>query len=223
MKLNITVTNNFYFILFFIGFGCSKSKPIKSLDSMIINSIVFEVIDKTIDDFRIKILPSPKDFYTKSNRDSLYRERDSLQKLNILPLKVVVEDTIFDFEVTEVILNKLHLNDSNDDFNFLKKNNKSPKQKVDIDYENFNKLNSKYKIISVEDFDEIKLEIYEKEPKVIVGKYAFSKVVLNKNKNLGVLIVKLSYNPKLGSSYILKVIKKNQTWVVDKVIPYSIS
>ncbi len=223
-KLNTIATCSFYLILLLsIFFGCSKTKEIEPFDSKIINSIIFDVIDKTIDDFRIKILPSPKDFLTKADRDSLYRERDSLQKLEILPLKVVVEDTVSYFEVTDVILNKLNLNDSNKNFNFLKKTKKSKKQKIDIDYENFNKLNSKYKIISFEDFDEKKAVIYKNEPRVIVGKYAFSKVILNKNKDFGVLVVRLSYNSKFGSSYILQVKKINKIWIIEKIIPYGIS
>ena len=223
-KLNTIATCSFYLILLLsIFFGCSKTKEIEPFDSKIINSIIFDVIDKTIDDFRIKILPSPKDFLTKADSDSLYRERDSLQKLEILPLKVVVEDTVSYFEVTDVILNKLNLNDSNKNFNFLKKTKKSKKQKIDIDYENFNKLNSKYKIISFEDFDEKKAVIYKNEPRVIVGKYAFSKVILNKNKDFGVLVVRLSYNSKFGSSYILQVKKINKIWIIEKIIPYGIS
>lgn len=223
-KLNTIATCSFYLILLLsIFFGCSKTKEIEPFDSKIINSIIFDVIDKTIDDFRIKILPSPKDFLTKADRDSLYRERDSLQKLEILPLKVVVEDTVSYFEVTDVILNKLNLNDSNKNFNFLKKTKKSKKQKIDIDYENFNKLNSKYKIISFEDFDEKKAVIYKNEPRVIIGKYAFSKVILNKNKDFGVLVVRLSYNSKFGSSYILQVKKINKIWIIEKIIPYGIS
>ena len=96
------------------------------------------------------------------------------------------------------------------------------KEKINIDFDSINSLNFKHKIIRKTDFSITEKEAYESSTRAVVGQYNFSNVILNENKDLGILIVNLLYSKKFGSSFILIIKNVNTNWTVTNVLPLSI-
>lgn len=183
------------------------------------SDIIYEIVNRTVTDYRYVIAPSPNDIKKKEDLGKFRKKSDSLREIYTQPLKVIVNDSLSDFSFNTTLLSMIKPHLSPKDYAYIVTN------KITNDYDlDLKKIsNENYHFVYKSNFSQKDKDYYLKQnPRSIIPTYYFYKIIFNESKDLAILESSLVYNPKFGQSnlFILEKIKSN--WNIKKSILYSI-
>jgi len=218
-KIRKTVINNFnksnIFILlsFFLVYNCKKNQDYK-IEQNIYNNIFNKLLDSTITDYRVLVVPSPSDFKSEDAMNILKEKSKNLKKIKREPLIIRVRDSVIEVNELKKFYKKIKPFLLLDDYKALINNNDSKKPyKINI-----NKLvidKDKYELV-YESKDNKWLSKLDKER--LSGICQVSRIYFNKEQNIGALSLSIVYG-KLNAYGVIVIIKnQNNKWIIDKVI-----
>lgn len=204
---NLLRPSKFLLLFFILIFNCNN-KTDEDLEKTIYYSLFNDIVDLTITDYRILVVPSITDFENKKLLQK--RKNEKLDSINE-PLKLVLIDSIGVISDLDSFFNKIKCQMSNSDYESIINNeeNKNKKDfKISIDSININK--SKYELV--------RHDINKPNFDNSIGSFSLSRVYFNQHKDLGVFSLSIVYG-KLNALGVLILIKKeNDKWQILKII-----
>lgn len=207
--------NKYITLLIVIIFsGCINHNNNKNKREEIFNDIFVDLVDSTATDFRRIIGPFPKDLANEKNKKQFYKKIDSLKKINLPPLKVIINNTTYKLNLNGVKYRlKKYLNgiDIDEILNFK---NSSVANELNLNLNNFS--NEKYTFIYKHDLD-------SSVKQSRLGKYSFSELHFNKDNDICVFSYGLYYSSLNGSNFLCVLKKEKGVWQIFKIIEVGIS
>ena len=210
------MNKKYAFILIVIfSISCiNQNKDNNNIVEEVFKDVFVKLVDSTTTDFRRIIGPSQKDLSNEESKKQFHKKIDSLKKIKLPPLKVVIEDSLYklNFTQNEYILRH---NFNKEDFDYLLKNKDLIKDN-DLDFDINMFSNNKFKFVYKQDSSNARsLSKF--------GKYSFSELHFNKAKNVCVFNYGLYYSKLNGSNFLCILKKEKDNWQIYKIIEISIS
>lgn len=220
-KLEIT----FILIISFTIFSCEKKNSNLEIEKEIINNLFVEIVDSIHKDPRIYLTfpPFPDIIYDeKGNQigvDSTrykteiikYNHKEELRKKDTSKLVIGVSEKIYkpskyEYETIQSYFKTLKLQ--------IDTTNNPIETRIDI--ENF-KNNNKFRFKYLSEFSEGANILNNDGTFKFSGGIAFSKIIFNERKQIGILCGNYLCEPRCGIGYLIIIEKINNKWKIKKI------
>lgn len=205
------------YMLTFLAIVCLRCKNKSNEENRILADNLLALIDSTIVDYRILVVPSPTDFIDslkiKKLKETAQKRKDSLR-----PLPVIVHDTFYHISEVESFYQKIKANSTLEEYKSIinNQNVNSNNDDCQINLKQFGIQSTKYEILTPNQFQ--KLYSKNKTFKNGVANYSFSRMYFNESKDLGFFKVDIVYGRLNAYGVIVFIKKEKGVWQVEKIV-----
>lgn len=205
------------YLLAFLTIICLGCQNRFSDKNKILADNIVSLIDSTIVDYRVLVVPSPTDF-NDSLKIKQLKEKAKTTSDSLKPLTVVVHDSFYNISEIESFYQKIKSNSTVPDYksiidNYIENPNKGDEQ---IKLNEFGIQSSKYEILTTVQYQKLYSE--NEAYKSGIANYSFSNMYFNEKNNFGVFKVDIVYGRLNAYGVIVFIRKKKGNWQVEKIV-----